>query len=77
MADEPVGGLPSGTVIFLFTDVVGSTRLWAEDEDAMSASLRVHDEVIRVAVERNAGHIFGSAGDGYAAAFPRFAQGRL
>ena len=33
--------LPSGTVTFLFTDVQGSTLLWAADKDAMSASLLV------------------------------------
>jgi class 3 adenylate cyclase len=42
--------LPTGTVTFLFTDVEGSTRLWAVDKDAMSASLVVHDELVRRAV---------------------------
>jgi len=36
---------PSGTVTFLFTDVEGSTRLWAEDHDGMSASLERHDAI--------------------------------
>ena len=36
--------LPSGTVTLLFTDVEGSTKLWAADKDAMSASLLVHDD---------------------------------
>ena len=30
-----VGVRPSGTVTFLFTDVEGSTRLWAADKDAL------------------------------------------
>ena len=38
-------GIPSGTVTFLFSDVVGSTRLWAADPEAMSASLRIHDQI--------------------------------
>ena len=39
--------LPSGTVTLLFTDVEGSTKLWAADKDAMSASLLVHDAILR------------------------------
>ena len=45
---ERSGVLPSGTVTFLFTDVEGSTRLWAADKDAMSASLLVHDSILRM-----------------------------
>lgn len=63
--------IPSGTVIFVFTDVVGSTRLWAADEEAMSASLRIHDQILRAAIEANDGHVFGTAGDSFAAAFSR------
>ena len=48
---ERLGVLPSGTVTFLFTDVEGSTRLWASDRDAMSASLLVHDAILRAAIE--------------------------
>ena len=40
-----------GKVTFLFTDVEGSTRLWAADKDAMSASLSVHDAILRGAIE--------------------------
>jgi class 3 adenylate cyclase len=46
-----VGPLPTGTVTFLFTDVEGSTRLWAADEVAMSASLLLHDSILRAAIE--------------------------
>ena len=62
---------PSGTVTFLFTDVEGSTRLWAEDEAAMSASLRVHDNELRSAIEAGGGYVFTTAGDSFAAAFAR------
>jgi predicted ATPase/class 3 adenylate cyclase len=65
------GVLPSGTVTFLFTDVEGSTRLWAADKDAMSASLLVHDAILRAAIERNGGYVFTTAGDSFAAAFGR------
>ena len=62
---------PSGTVTFLFTDVEGSTRLWAADKDAMSASLLVHDRVLRDAIESHGGYVFTTAGDSFAAAFAR------
>ena len=62
---------PSGTVTFLFTDVEGSTRLWAADSDAMSASLQVHDRILRWAIESFGGYVFTTAGDSFAAAFAR------
>ena len=63
--------LPSGTVTFLFTDVEGSTRLWAADTEAMSASLGVHDTILRDAIEAHGGYVFTTAGDSFAAAFHR------
>jgi predicted ATPase/class 3 adenylate cyclase len=68
-ADQPAP--PSGTVTFLFTDVEGSTRLWAADSDAMSASLLVHDGIVKEAIESAAGYVFATAGDSFAAAFAR------
>ncbi len=62
---------PSGTVTFLFTDVEGSTRLWAADSGAMSASLQVHDRILRGAIESFGGYVFTTAGDSFAAAFAR------
>ncbi len=62
-------GVPSGTVAFLFTDVEGSTRLWADDSSAMTASLAVHDQVLRAAVAEHGGRVFSTAGDAFAAAF--------
>ncbi len=61
--------VPSGTVTFLFTDVEGSTRLWAADPDGMSASLRVHDDIVRSRIESLDGYVFSTAGDSFAAAF--------
>ena len=66
--------LPSGTVTFLFTDVQGSTLLWAADKDAMSASLLVHDSILRSAIEGNGGYVFTTAGDSFAAAFGRASE---
>lgn len=53
----------------MFSDVVGSTRLWAKDPDAMSASLRVHDGLFTDTIAKFGGHVFATAGDSFAAAF--------
>ena len=60
---------PSGTLTFLFTDVEGSTRLWAEDPTAMSASLRVHDAALREVISAHGGYVFTTAGDAFCVAF--------
>ncbi|MBL8778905.1 MAG: adenylate/guanylate cyclase domain-containing protein [Acidimicrobiales bacterium] len=65
------GGPPSGVVTLLFTDVEGSTRWWAADPEAMSASLRVHDGILREAVGAGGGYVFATAGDSFAVAFSR------
>jgi predicted ATPase len=53
----------------LFTDVVGSTRLWAEHHDAMASDLAEHDELLRLAIANHGGHVFSTAGDSFGAAF--------
>jgi predicted ATPase/class 3 adenylate cyclase len=65
-----VGG-PSGTVTFLFTDIEGSTRLWALAPDAMRGALERHDLLARQAIEQHHGYVFATGGDGFAAAFGR------
>jgi predicted ATPase/class 3 adenylate cyclase len=62
---------PSGTVTFLFTDIVGSTRLWEADPAAMSTALERHDLLLRSAIAEHGGRIFSTSGDGLAAAFAR------
>ena len=61
---------PSGEVCFLFTDVQGSTRLWAEHTSAMEVALARHDELLCAAIESAGGYVFSTAGDGVGAAFP-------
>ncbi|MGH3678665.1 MAG: NB-ARC domain-containing protein, partial [Mycobacterium sp.] len=63
------GGLPSGVVTFLFTDIEGSTRRWESDADAMRAALLAHDAALRDAIEKHEGFLFSHTGDGVAAAF--------
>jgi len=67
--------LPSGVVTFLFTDVEDSTVLWAADADAMSASLRVHDQIMREVVGAHGGYVFTTAGDAFRVAFDRASDG--
>ncbi|HEV2370042.1 MAG TPA: adenylate/guanylate cyclase domain-containing protein, partial [Acidimicrobiales bacterium] len=62
-------GDPTGTVSFLFTDIEGSTRLWEDHREAMSAALEEHDRIIRKAVDGRRGRVFATGGDGLAAAF--------
>ena len=61
--------IPAGIVTFLFTDVEGSTRLWAADAEATSRSLERHDEIIRAAISSRGGYVFGWAGDHFRGAF--------
>src|SRR5829696_3198161 len=64
-------GRPSGAVTFLFTDVEGSTRLWAGHTAAMEQAMIRHDALLRGAVDAHAGLVFSTAGDGIGAAFSR------
>ncbi len=65
------GAAPSGIVTVLFTDLVGSTALWAgmsaEDSDAQR---HAHFGVLRDALERHRGHEVKTLGDGLMAVFP-------
>lgn len=45
--------------------------MWAEDGAGMSASLAVHDEVLRRVFESRGGYVFTTAGDSFAVAFGR------
>ena len=56
--------LPTGTVTFLFTDLEASTRLWDEHPEAMRDALARHDAILRDSVERHAGHVVKTTGDG-------------
>jgi DNA-binding SARP family transcriptional activator len=56
--------LPSGVVTFVLTDVVGSSRLWDKDPDAMAVALARHDEIIASAVGRHRGVLLKARGEG-------------
>src|SRR5579862_5890595 len=65
---------PSGTVTFLFSDIEGSTVRWDTNREAMQAAVRRHDELMRAAIEGNAGFVFKTIGDAFCAAFSRTAD---
>jgi predicted ATPase/class 3 adenylate cyclase len=61
--------LPTGTVTFLFTDIEGSSKLWEEHPEAMSAALAHHNALLRRVIEAHRGYIFKLWGDAVYAAF--------
>jgi Predicted ATPase len=61
--------LPDGTVTFLFTDIEDPTRQWDDAPTDLGTALRMHDAIVRDAVESNAGYVFGTDGDSVSAAF--------
>jgi predicted ATPase/class 3 adenylate cyclase len=79
-APEPAAAddhAPAGTVTFLFSDIEGSSALWEQSPDVMSAALATHDALVRAAVEGNGGRVFKHTGDGMCAAFPTARQSLL
>ena len=53
----------------LVTDIVGSTRLWAEHESLMAVDLVAHDELVSAAIVGAGGRVFKHTGDGMMATF--------
>jgi predicted ATPase/class 3 adenylate cyclase len=64
-----VGGPPTGTVTFLFTDIEGSTRLWERDAKAMHSALARHDAILHRVIEEQEGYVFKTVGDAFCCAF--------
>ena len=63
------------TLIILFTDLEGSTRLWQQYPLAMQTALEQHDKIIRTAIESANGRIVKSTGDGFYAVFESALEG--
>lgn len=61
---------PQGTVTFVFTDLVGSTRLWERHPLVMPSIIRRHDELLKGIFDRAGGHVFKTVGDAFCVAFP-------
>jgi predicted ATPase/DNA-binding SARP family transcriptional activator len=67
-------GLPLGTLTFLFTNIVGSTRLLEQRPQAMREALARHDELLRRAIEGHGGRVFKTVGGQFCAAFSAAAE---
>ncbi len=65
-ADTP---LPSGRVVFLFTDIEGSTRRWEAYGDEMRRCVTRYEQLSRDCVTADGGVVVKSLGDGTMAAF--------
>jgi class 3 adenylate cyclase len=65
--------LPAGTVTFLLTDIVSSTRLWELDVEAMQAAVTRYYEILDIAVSAHGGvrPLEQGEGDSVVAAFAR------
>ncbi|HXW52010.1 MAG TPA: adenylate/guanylate cyclase domain-containing protein, partial [Candidatus Acidoferrales bacterium] len=60
---------PSGTLVFLFSDIEGSTRRWEADREAMQRAVERHEAVVRRAIDEHDGYIFKTLGDAFCCAF--------
>lgn len=65
-----IGQLPAGRVTFAFTDVVGSTRAFAEFGDVYAAAVRQMHTGIAATVTAHGGAVVSTEGDGAFLAFP-------
>lgn len=62
---------PTGTVTFAFSDIEGSSMLWAQHRQPMAAAVARHDEIIRACVVAHRGYVFATGGDSFGVAFHR------
>eukprot|EP01041_Mallomonas_annulata_P021776 gene21776-41920_t len=69
IVDRVVSVPMRGVVSILFTDIVGSTRLWSAHEAAMAVALARHDELLLATIATHDGEAFKHTGDGMAAVF--------
>ena len=61
----PASARPTGTVMFLFSDIEGSTSRWDADREAMEAAVARHEQIINDAVRGHRGFVFKTVGDGF------------
>jgi class 3 adenylate cyclase len=64
-----MGTQPSGTVTFLFTDIVGSSALWDAYAEEMAVALARHDAIWEQVATQHRGYDFKRVGDGFCIAF--------
>jgi DNA-binding SARP family transcriptional activator len=59
-----VVALPTGVSTFFMTDIVGSTRIWEREPEAMGTALEAHDRILEQAVTDCDGFFLKSRGEG-------------
>ena len=71
-----MAGLPEGTLTFMLTDLVGSTRAWESAPAAMREAMAAHDRIVDRCLKQHHGTDVpsGRAGDSVLAVFPRTAD---
>jgi class 3 adenylate cyclase len=66
-----MSGLPEGTLTFLLTDLVASTRAWESSPAGMRDAMARHDRIVAFCLESHHGSDGGRAGDSVLAVFRR------
>lgn len=61
-------------LVFVFTDLEASTRLWEQYPGQMGEALGTHDEILRRSVVENDGSVVKATGDGLMATFTRMSD---
>jgi predicted ATPase/class 3 adenylate cyclase len=56
-------------VVFVFTDIEGSTVRWERYPEAMRGAVARHDAIMRDVMERHGGYVFKTLGDAFCVAF--------
>eukprot|EP01062_Namystynia_karyoxenos_P015500 TRINITY_DN1561_c0_g2_i1.p1 TRINITY_DN1561_c0_g2~~TRINITY_DN1561_c0_g2_i1.p1 ORF type:complete len:1216 (+),score=179.59 TRINITY_DN1561_c0_g2_i1:101-3748(+) len=75
-AEGPVRA-PLGSVCIVFTDIVGSTKLWEASPETMSEALLKHDNIIRDLERKHGGYEVKTIGDSFMVAFSDPVKGIL
>ena len=61
--------MPTGTFVFLFSDIEGSTVRWEAQPELMQSAVHRHDDLVRAAMEAHGGLVFKTVGDAFCVAF--------
>ena len=61
---------PTKLLAFLFTDIVGSSKIWEKFPNAAGEVIARHDAIMRQAADRHEGRVFKTVGDAFCIAFP-------